>query len=169
MSNKNVTNFQKIGLYKFITTFCLIPTTDWAAIAQRAFALIQRLLIIKAILTLGKIIWSFAKTPALLGAVVFAFTFFPNTISWILVQIGQMELRVFSTIMVAILPEVFNAGASDYNSWADIWAAGINSFPTQIRDIITGLGVPELLGMVTGVFTSGSIMKIYRRILMRTM
>ena len=40
----------KISLYRFLTTFCIVPTFDWGAFAQRVFGWATRAVLISAVI-----------------------------------------------------------------------------------------------------------------------
>lgn len=153
----------KINLYRFITTYCLIPTTDWAAVAQRTLAWLQRIFIISAIIRLIKML----STPFWFVAIVALLTYFPDSVAWVFIKLGEIEIRAFAVLLSAIMPDIFANGAGEYQSWSQIWATGLNSLPAEMVEIMNGLGVSALLGMVTATMTSVMTIKIYRKIMIR--
>ena len=153
----------KISLYKFLTTYCIIPTTDWAAVAQRALAWLQRLFIIGAIIKLFKLI----STPFYLVGIIALLTYFPDQISWIFIKIGEIELKMFAIILSVVMPDIFAKGAGEYSSWSEIWQNGLNQLPTEMVDIMNGLGVAGLMGLVTSTISSIWLIKIYRKVMLR--
>ena len=66
-----------------------------------------------------------------------------------------------------VMPEVFTVGSGDVNSWAQIWSQGLSMLPTEMLDVINGLGVAEMLGLVTSTLTSGFVITMYRKIMTR--
>lgn len=150
----------KISLYKFLTTFCVFPVTDWPAFIQR---LVWRLLAAKMLLTLFNLL----KQPLFIVSLVGVLTFAPDTLMWIFIKIGEIELHVMAVVMTTLMPEVFGQGASAYTSWADMWQAGLNILPTDMLEIINGLGVAQILGLVTSTFGAVHMIKIYRKAMMR--
>lgn len=153
----------KISLYKFVTTFCLIPTTDLAAILQRWLAWAQRLFLIAAFVKLIKML----STPFWFVAIVAVLTYFPDSVAWIFIKIGELEIRAFAVLLSAVMPDIFATGAGEYQSWAQIWQTGLNALPVEMVEIMNGLGVSALLGMVTSTISSVWIIKIYRKIMLR--
>lgn len=158
---------KKIGLYRFITTFCVIPTTDWAAVAQRALAWLQRLFLIHAILKLMGWVFNALKTPMFLGLIVLAITFFPDTICWIFLKIGELQMKCFLLLLNVVMPVIFETAGGEYRSWQDIWQTGLDLLPKDMLEIMNGLGVAELIGLVTSTLTSGWIIRIYRKTMER--
>lgn len=153
----------KISFYKFVTTFCLIPTTDLAAILQRWLAWAQRLFLIAAFVKLVKML----STPFWFAAIVAVLTYFPDSVAWVFIKLGEIELRAFAVLLSAVMPDIFANGAGEYQSWAQIWQTGLNALPAEMLEIMNGLGVSALLGMVTATISSVWIIKIYRKIMLR--
>lgn len=107
------------------------------------------------------------RTPLFLAAVVAALTLFPDTCGWIFTKIGELELRVMALVMTALMPDIFGAGSAQYTSWSQIWSAGLSVLPSDMLQIINGLGVAQILGLVTATFTAVSTIKIYRKAMLR--
>lgn len=150
----------RISLYRFLTTFAIVPTYDWAAFGQRVLSMAQKML-------LFRLIYSFAKTPMYLGLVVAAVTYFPDTIAWIFISIGQIQIKCFMIMLNAVMPDIFATGAGDYRGWAEIWSAGLAALPEDVLSIVNGVGVAEIMGLVTTTLTSGWMIKIYRKTMLR--
>lgn len=153
----------KLGLYQFLTTFCIIPTTDWAAVAQRALAWLQRLFIISALIKFFKML----STPFYLGGIVLLLTYFPDQISWIFIKIGEIEMKVFAIVLSVAMPDIFAKGAGEYSSWAEIWQNGLDQLPAEMVDIMNGLGVAGIMGLVTSTISAVWVIKIYRKVMLR--
>lgn len=153
----------KISLYKFITTFCLVPTTDIAALAQRVIAFAQRTLGIGAIVALVKML----GTPFWIGAVVAVFTYFPDTISWIFTKIGEIAMNLFIMVIGTLMPSVFSEGSGEYGGWAEMWSGGLSALPSEIVEIMNGLGVAALIGMVMSTAIAVWSIKIFRKVMSR--
>ena len=153
----------KINVYQFLTTFCIVPTTDFAAIAQRALAWLQRLFIIGAIIKFLKML----STPFYLVGIVALLTYFPDQISWIFIKIGEIEMRVFAIVLSVAMPDIFAKGSGEYASWAEIWQTGLNQLPADMVDIMNGLGVAGLMGLVTSTISAVWLIKVYRKVMLR--
>ena len=151
---------RKISLYRFITTFCIVPTTDWAAFVQRV---IFRILTAHAILML----FSLLKQPLFIMSLIGLLIWAPDTIMWIFVQIGNLELQIMAMMLAKIMPEVFSAGGQALGSWSEIWDAGLSVLPTEMLQVINGLGVGQILGILTTTWSAVSSIKIYRKIMLR--
>lgn len=150
----------KISAYKFVTTFCLVPVTDWGAFIQRV---VGRIL-------LGSLIFrvlSLLKQPLFIASLIGLLIWSPNTIAWIFIKIGNIELMVFALLVSAVMPDIFGAGGGAYQSWTEIWTAGLSILPADMVDVINGLGVGQILGLVTTTWTAVSSIKIYRKIMLR--
>lgn len=150
----------KISLYKFITTFCLVPVTDWGAFIQRV---VGRLLLAGLFLRL----LSLLKQPLFIASLVAVLVWSPDTIAWIFIKIGEIELRVCAMLLSAIMPSIFETGGTAYTSWAQIWNAGLSALPSDVVQIINGLGVAQMLGLVTATWGAVSSIKIYRKVMLR--
>lgn len=150
----------KISMYKFITTFCIVPVTDWGAFIQRV---VGRLLLAGLFLRL----LSLLKQPLFIASLVAVLVWSPDTIAWIFIKIGEIELRVCAMLLSAIMPSIFETGGTAYTSWAQIWSAGLSALPSDVVQIINGLGVAQMLGLVTATWGAVSSIKIYRKVMLR--
>ena len=157
----------RISLYKFLTTFCIVPTFDWGAFAQRVFGWATRAVLISAVIRVIGTLFNLVKTPMFLGGLYLAILWFPDTIQWIFLQIGNIQIKCFMLMLSIVMPEVFTVGSGDVNSWAQIWSQGLSMLPTEMLDVINGLGVAEMLGLVTSTLTSGFVITMYRKIMPR--
>lgn len=151
---------RKISLYTFVTTFCLVPVTDWGAFIQR---LIGRLLLAGLFLKL----LSLLKQPLFIAALVGVLIWSPDTIAWIFIKIGDIELRVLAMLLTAVMPDLFGTAGGAYTSWEQIWSAGLGALPADMLDVINGLGVAQILGLVTATWGAVSSVKIYRKVMLR--
>ena len=157
----------RISLYKFLTTFCIVPTFDWAALIQRAFGWLLRSWLIGMILKAIGALLEFFRTPLFLVGLYLALLWFPDTIQWIFMQIGQIQIKIFMIILSTIMPDVFTFGSGEVNSWAQIWNQGLSQLPSEMLEVINGLGVAEMLGLVTSTLMAGSTIAVYRKIMTR--
>lgn len=150
----------RINLYTFLTTFCLVPVNDWGAFVQR---------ITKKILTIwlvSKII-DVIKAPLFWVSLIALLTWSPDTVAWIFIKIGEIELRVIAMVMTVVMPDIFASGAGQYTSWSQLWYDGLSGFPEEMVDVMNSLGVAQLLGYVTATFGTVSTIKIFRRAMKR--
>ena len=157
----------KISLYKFITTFCLVPTTDLAAVAQRALGILQRTLIISGLIKLVSFAFNVLSTPFYVAGLVALLTWSPDTVAWIFIKLGEIQMRVFLIVLNVAMPDIFQTAEGDFSSWADIWQEGLNLLPVEMVEIINGLGLAEIIGLVTGTIGSVWVIKIYRKVMLR--
>lgn len=151
---------RKISLYKFVTTFCIVPVNDWSAFVQR---------ITKKILTIwlvSKLI-DVVKAPLFWISLVALLTWSPDTVAWIFIKIGEIELQVIAMIMTVVMPDVFANGSVQYSSWSQLWQEGLNALPSEMVDVMNSLGVAQLLGYVTATFGAVSTIKIFRSAMKR--
>ena len=151
---------KRISLYTFVTTFCLVPVTDWAAFIQRV---VGRLLLAGLLLKL----FSLLKQPLFIASLIGLLIWSPDTIAWIFIKIGEIELRVFAMFLTAIMPDLFGTAGTAYTSWAQIWSQGLSALPADMVQVINGLGVAQILGLVTATWTAVSAVKIYRKVMLR--
>lgn len=151
---------RKISLYKFVTTFCLVPTTDWGAFVQRV---ILRLLLVNLFFRLLSLLKQPLAIAGLIGLLIWA----PETIMWIFIRIGDIELRVMALVLASLMPDIFNAGGGAFESWSALWSQALTLLPADMLSVINGLGVGQLMGIMTGTFTAVSSIKIYRKIMIR--
>lgn len=151
---------KKISLYRFVTTFCIVPTTDWGAFIQRV---ILRVMLVNLFFRL----LSLLKQPLFIASLIGLLIWAPDTIMWIFVKIGDLELRLMAMMLANIMPDIFSAGGHAYSSWSQIWQAGLSALPSEMLQVINGLGVSQILGIITGTWTSISSIKIYRKVMLR--
>lgn len=151
---------KKISLYKFVTTFCLVPVSDWGAFIQRT---IERIFIGVLAFKLFQLL----RQPLFIGALVGVLIWSPETIAWIFIKIGEIELRVFTLLLSAIMPDLFGTAGTAYSSWEQVWSAGLAVLPQDMLDVINGLGVAQILGLVTATWGAVTSVKIYRKVMLR--
>ena len=149
---------KKISLYTFVTTFCLVPVTDWGAFIQRV---IGRLLLAGLLLKL----FQPAKTAAFHRLLNRSFDLVTGHYRWIFIKIGEIELRVFAMFLSAIMPDLFGTAGTAYTSWEQIWSQGLTALPSDMVQVINGLGVAQILGLITATWTAVSSVKIYRKVM----
>lgn len=144
-----------------------MPTFDWAAFVQRVFGWITRAALIAMVIKVIGGLFNLVKTPLFLVGLYLALLWFPDTIQWIFMQIGIIQIKLFTLVLSAVMPDIFTFGSSEVNSWAVIWEQGLNGLPTEMLEIINGLGIAEMLGLVTSTLMAGSTIAIYRKIMTR--
>lgn len=103
--------------------------------------------------------------PLLIGGLILTLMYYPDAVAWVLMKIGEIQLRIFSVLLAAIMPEVFPT--SEVSSWAEVWNNAINQFPSGITDTMAALDLAGLLGMVTSCLTAGFTIRIYMRLVKR--
>lgn len=150
----------KISLYKFVTTFCLVPVTDWGAFVQRVVGRIFLSMMIWRLIQL-------LKQPLFIASLIAILIWSPDTIMWIFIKLGNIELKLMILMMTALMPDIFGAGSGAYTSWTSLWSAGLTVLPVKMLEIINGLGVGQILGLVTSTWAAVSSIKIYRKIMLR--
>lgn len=151
---------RKISLYRFVTTFCIVPTNDWGAFIQRVIFRIM----------LGNLFFkllSLLKQPLFIASLIGLLIWAPDTIMWIFIRIGDIELRIMALMLAKIMPDIFTVGGAALGSWSAIWAAGLSVLPTDVMQVINGLGVGHMLGILTTTWSAVSSIKIYRKVMIR--
>lgn len=108
------------------------------------------------------------EKPAYLGGLFIIVMYYPDTLQWLLMQIGLIELKIFAIILNAFLPDIFTISASEVNSWTTIFNEGINALPTDVVDVMAKANVAELMGMVTSALSAAFAIRLYFRIMNRT-
>lgn len=144
-----------------------MPTFDWAAFAQRIFGWFTRALLVSMLIKVIVTLFNLVKTPIFIVGLYLALLWFPDTIQWIFLQIGLIQIKMFMILLSAVMPDVFTFGSGEVNSWAQIWSQGLAGLPADMVDVINGLGVAEMLGLVTSTLMAGSSIVIYRKIMTR--
>lgn len=144
-----------------------MPTFDWAAFAQRIFGWFTRAMLISMVIKVVGTLFNLVRTPMFLVGLYLALLWFPDTIQWIFLQIGNIQIKMFMIVLSSVMPDVFTFGSGEVNSWAAIWQQGLSALPTEMVEVINGLGVAEMLGLVTSTLMAGSTIAIYRKIMMR--
>lgn len=157
----------RISLYRFITAFCLVPTFDWGAFAQRVFGWVMKASLISLLIKAVSGLFNLVKTPMFIVGLYLALLWFPDTIQWIFMKIGEIEIKMFMIVLSTVMPDVFTFGSGEVDSWAAIWNQGLAGLPAEMLEVINGLGVGEMLGLVTGTIMAGSTMMVYRKIMTR--
>ena len=139
--------------------------------SQETASKIGQLAILASILAVVMSILSFLKRiisyPLFLGTIVLALTLFPETVGWIFLKIGEIELQVMTILMTAIMPDIVSVGGGEYQTWAQVWQDGLNILPSEIVDVMNSVGVAYLLGMVTSTISAVGLIRLYRRVMLR--
>lgn len=152
----------RISLYTFVRTFCMagLPTIDIVAFLQRWGDRILKIWLVSRLL-------SMLKTPFFYAGIVLLLTFFPESVMWVFLKIGEIEMRVFLMVLQSVMPDIFAAGDAPMTSWADMWANGLSVLPQDMLDIMNGLGIAQLLGLITTTIGAVGTIRIYRRVMHR--
>lgn len=150
----------KISIYKFITAFCLFPVSDWGAFVQR---LTKKLLTIWLVSRIIDVI----KAPLFYIGLVGILIYSPDTVAWIFIKIGEIELSVMALMLSVVMPDIFSGSGTEYRTWAQMWQAGLNALPSDMVEIINGLGVAQLLGYITTTIGTIATIKMFRSAMKR--
>lgn len=94
---------KKISYYKMLTTFYVFPVTDWPAFIQRT---IGRILFANLVFKL----FGLLKQPLFIASLIAVLIWSPDTIAWIFIKIGDIQLRVIAVLLSAVMPDLFSEG-----------------------------------------------------------
>ncbi len=103
--------------------------------------------------------------PVMIAGLIFLLMYYPDTVAWVFMKIGEIQLHVFAIILSAVLPDIFPT--SDIDSWAGVWNGAISAFPQEVIDTMSALDLAGLLGMITSCLTAGFTIKLYMRLVKR--
>lgn len=126
--------------------------------------LVSILSVVMAILSFAKRVISY---PLALGAIVGAFVLFPDTIGWIFLQIGNIQLKVFVLVLSQVMPDIISEGATDFHTWYSVWQSGLDLLPPDLVEVLNSVGVAYLLGMITSTIATIAGIRLYRRVMLR--
>lgn len=151
---------RKISTYKFVTTFCLFPVQDWGAFLQRITSEgIRAFLFWLLVNVLTK--------PLFFIGLIALLTYMPDTMGWIFLKIGEIAIKVAFLVMNAIMPDLFATGAGEYRGWAQMWNDGLSALPADVVDVMNGIGVAQVLGMVVSTAFAVFSIRIIRKVMNR--
>ena len=151
---------RKISLYKFITTFCLVPVNDWSAFVQRIADKLLKIYLVSRLI-------SFLSKPLFFVGLAGLMVVAPDFFVWIFIKIGEFELVVMSIMLNAVMPDLFSTASGEYSSWAQLWSQGLSALPADLVEVMNSLGVAQLLGYITAtygaIFTIKAIRGAFKR------
>ena len=99
---------RKISLYRFITTFCLVPVNDWSAFVQRISEKILKFYLFSRLL-------SFFSKPLFFVGLAGLMIAAPDFFVWIFIKIGEFEIVVMSIMLNAVMPDLFSSASGEYS------------------------------------------------------
>ncbi len=108
---------------------------------------------------------SILSRPLWIGGIILLLLYYPDTVAWVLMKIGEIQIHIFAILLSAILPDLFPS--ADVKSWADIWNNAISVLPQNVVDTMASLDLAGMLGMITSCLTAGFTIKIYMRLIKR--
>ena len=123
--------------------------------------------ILSVVMSIMSFLRKIVSYPLALGAIVLAFTLFPDTIGWIFLQIGNIQLKFFLVLLNNVMPDIIHEGATDFYTWESVWQEGLNLLPPDIVDVLNSVGVAYLMGMITATIASVSAIRLYRKVMFR--
>lgn len=144
-----------------------MPTFDLTAFLQRISKIIIMGLMLRSILFILKVIYGAFKTPMALGAIVIMLAYYPEVVQWVLMKIGELQIKCFAIVLNAVMPDIFRSMGTNVTSWHTIWQQGLSLLPSNLVQILNAVGVAELMGLITATLTAGSTVIMYRRVLSR--
>lgn len=144
-----------------------MPTVDIAALAQRVFAFLQRVVIGGIGVAILNTLINLISKPLILGAVVAIFTYCPDVVKWIFMQIGGIMLSIFGVVLGLFMPSIMGEMGEGSTDVVNMSNNALSALPADVIEVFTSFGISELLGMVVSVLLLGWIIRIYRRAMMR--
>lgn len=144
-----------------------MPTFDLSAFLQRISKMIIMGMILRSVLRLMSFAYNVFKTPLALGAIVIMLAYYPDVIQWVLMKIGELQMKCFAIVLNAVMPDIFSSMGTQVTSWRQIWQTGLGILPTNLVSVLNAVGVAELMGLVTATLTAGSTVILYRKVLSR--
>lgn len=136
-------------------------------VAQKAGQIALLVGILSVLFAIFRFLKKVVTYPLALGAIVVALTLFPDTIGWIFIKIGEIELRVMALVLTAVMPDLFGTASGEFTSWAQIWSAGLSALPADMVDVMNSIGVAQILGMISSTISAVFMIKVYRRAMIR--
>lgn len=109
----------------------------------------------------------FLSKPLFIIGLIALLTYYPETIQWIFVKIGEIELKVFAMFLNLAMPDIFGKVGTEYETWSSLFNNALSVFPDEILQVCQSLDVAGLMGMVTTCLTTGGTIILMRKILMR--
>lgn len=147
-----------------------LPVIDLGGLVRTAQLAIQNTADIVKIILKGKIILFligiFSK-PFYIGGLIILFTWFPEVVKWLFIQIGLIQLKIYAIILQAVMPDIFGETTDEINSYADIFNNALGALPPDIMEVFAKAGLAELMGLVFTCLTSGFVIKIYFKMINR--
>lgn len=144
-----------------------MPTFDLSAFLQRISKMIIMGLVLRSVLKLLEIAYNVFKTPLALGTIVLMLAYYPEKVQWVLMKIGELEITAFAILLSVVFPDIFWGMSGQLHSWQAIWSAGLSALPVNVVQVLNGVGVAELMGLVTSTLSAGSVVLLYRKIMNR--
>lgn len=105
--------------------------------------------------------------PLFIVGLIALLTYYPDTIQWIFVKIGEIELKVFAMFLSIAMPDIFGQVGTEYDSWASLFNNALSVFPDEILQVCQSLDVAGLMGMVTTCLTTGGTIVLMRKVMLR--
>lgn len=109
----------------------------------------------------------FFSKPLFIIGLIALLTYYPDTIQWIFVKIGEIELKVFAMFLSVAMPDIFGEVGSEYDSWSSLFNSALSVFPDEILQVCQSLDVAGLMGMITACITTGGTIILMRKTLLR--
>lgn len=144
-----------------------MPTFDLSAFLQRISKMIIMGLILRSVLFIMSTLYRAFKTPLALGTIVIMLAYYPDVIQWVLMKIGELQMKCFAIVLNAVMPDIFSSMGTEITSWRQIWQTGLGILPTNLVSVLNAVGVADLMGLVTATLTAGSTVVLYRKVMTR--
>lgn len=109
----------------------------------------------------------FLSKPLFIVGLIALLTYYPDTIQWIFVKIGEIELKVFAMFLTLAMPDIFGEVGTQYDSFASLFNNSLSVFPDEIFQVCQSLDVAGLMGMITTCLTTGGTIILMRKVMLR--
>ena len=135
-------------------------TGNAAEWAQVALSWIHRVILLNIFFIIIKTL----SKPLYIVGIIVLLTYFPDTLQWIFMQIGLIQIKIFAILLNAVMPEIFAYSSGDITEWAQLWNSALTALPSQVVEVMQALDVASLMGIVTSCLTSGFVIRTILRI-----
>ena len=93
-------------------------------------------LILRSVLRILEFAYNVFKTPLALGTIVIMLAYYPDVLQWVLMKIGELQIKCFAIVLNAIMPDIFGSMGTNVTSWHTIWQQGLSLLPSNLVQIL---------------------------------
>lgn len=147
---------------KILLVSMAVPTIDLGGLVR----IVQKFVIITALLKIAGFLIDLFKKPAFLVALMATIAYYPEAIQWVMYQLGLLQVKVIMLILNALMPQVWGAASVEgATEVADIFNSSVHALPSEVVQVIQALDIISLLGMVFTTLTIVFLVKFYYAIM----